>query len=94
MPKYEIVFGCLLINNELTAADIAANRPPHSNSSIYKSMVSQENYRAEQEGREPRPIPETITFKTREVGAAAYPTKDGGLSLTFTRKIESDPFDD
>ena len=95
MPKYEYVFGCLLINNELTEADKEKNLPPHSNSSIYNSMLSLEKYRAEKEGREPRPIPETITFKTREVSASAWPAKLG-LSIMFQRRVEtedSDPFD-
>jgi len=56
-------------------------------------MEKQEANLAEKEGREPRPIPEEITFKTREVSAAAYPSKLG-LSLKFQRKIEADPFDD
>jgi len=99
MAEYQYLFGCLLIKNELTAAEIEANRPPHSNSSIYNSMLGQEKYLAEKEGREPRPIPETITFKTREVGASAWPAKDGAISLSFSRRIEtedkskSDPFD-
>jgi len=95
MPKakYEYVFGCLLFKNNLTAEDSEEKRPPHSNSSVYASMEKQEAYLAEKEGREPRPIPEEITFKTREVSAAAYPAKFG-LSLKFQRKIEADPFDD
>lgn len=95
MPKYEYVFGCLLFKNELTEEDIAQNRPPHSNSSVYVSMEKQEKYLAEKEEREPRPIPETITFKTREVSASAWPAKLG-LSIMFQRRVEtedSDPFD-